>query len=63
MNANEIKAMSGDQVVSYVRELEEETGVHPKTNDELNEMGYWEVEDYVAELEKEKGFQQMATSQ
>ena len=62
MNANELKAMSGTEVVDYVRKLEEQTGTHPKTDAELNEMGYWEVEDYVAELEKEKGFQSLPES-
>ena len=57
---NDLKTMSAEQVKQYIRRLERETRSTPKSNIELDNMNFFDIEDYVAELERERGFAELA---
>lgn len=52
----DLKTMSSNEIREYVRELEDKTNNVNKSSEDLECMGFFEIEDYVADLEKELAF-------
>ena len=59
---NDFKSMSSVELKIYIRQLEKENRVHPKSKDELDDMDYFEWEDYVIYLERERAFSEQGNT-